>query len=159
MAPAKALILAAGALALAACQDGYEDEFKETNPVAKDSDVVDRGIAPLNAAQIRAYLSNSTLSHQGEKRIWHIYLDPDGRLWGLSETEDGGKERARGSWEVKPSGLICRQWDSDWGGGKSGCAEVYQYGNEYVFAAAGSADGGQKEFRRTREPGDPYKIR
>ena len=158
MALPRIMVLGFALLALAACADGYKDEFKDPNPVAKDTDVVDRGIPSLSAAEIKVYLSNSTLSHQGNKRKWHIYLGDDGTLRGLSETEDGGKERARGTWKATPEGLICRQWDNDWGGGQNGCAKVYQYGNEYVFAATDATKSGQKEFRRTREPGDPYRT-
>lgn len=157
-------VLGGALLALAGCggafKEDFKDDFKDPDPVVKDSDVVERDILPLNAAEIRAYLTDTTLSHQGETRRWHVYLGKDGTLSGLSVTNKGGKERARGLWEVTPEGEICRQWLNDWGGGENGCAKVYQYGKEYVFEPVdASAPGEKAELRRTRRAGDPFKIR
>jgi len=145
--------LALAALGLAGCS-----EIGEPEPVAEGTDIVDRGVSALTAAEVEIYLRNSTLSHAGETRDWHVYLAEDGTLRGVGlGREDRSRETARGVWRVTPDGLICRQWDGDWGGGLAGCARVYRYGDEYVFVADG-AEGEAQEVRRTRRPGNVQKL-
>ncbi|MEL6196682.1 MAG: hypothetical protein AAFT19_02440, partial [Pseudomonadota bacterium] len=104
----------------------------------------------------RVFLSDSTLSHQGERRTWHSYLATDGLLYGLSITPEGGEERARGTWSVQEDGQLCRTWDGDWGGGNEGCAFVYRFGNQYAFAEEGESL--ETAIRRDRSPGNPVNI-
>ena len=155
--PAAAL---AAALALAACAS---DSVEDPNPVATDSDIVSRGADPLTAAEIRLYLRDSTLTHVGETRDWHVYLSPDGQLSGVGiGRDDEGRLRSRGTWTAVSDGadgLICRRWDSDWGGGLEGCATVYKYGDDYVFVQRGGPEGEPpREIRRTRRPGNPERL-
>ena len=154
-----------GALALAAslaagCQSS-DLTPEDARVVETGKDIVDRGTRPLNAAEIRAYLADATLSHVGSDRIWHVYLGRNGDMAGLSTSRDGAVERNRGTWEVRAegeAGTVCRQWRNDWGGGRSGCATVYQYGNDFVFVPVGSNEPRGADIRRTRSPGDGYKV-
>lgn len=150
-------VLAAAALLLAGsvatgCSDGIEDP----NPAATGADIVARGTDPLTAAEIRIYLRDSTLTHTGETRDWHVYLAPEGALFGLGvNREDRSEVRATGRWTVVEDGLLCREWDNDWGGGIAGCARVYRYGEDYVFVARSAAEGEEpREIRRTRRAGN-----
>jgi hypothetical protein len=121
------------------------------------ADLVERDIPPLTAAEVRAFLGDATLMHEGDQRIWHVYLREDGALLGHSEVkETGGVERARGSWEVRPDGRICRQWQGDWAGGRTGCAHVYRYGRDYVLVPEGAAR--EDGLRRTRLAGNPLSL-
>ena len=149
---AVSVLLAAGLLA--ACESSDLD-LDGSSP-AEGEDLVDRGIKPLSEAQVRVFLSDSTLSHAGEDRIWHVYLAKDGMLYGLSETPDGGEERARGSWFVQPDGQICRQWNGDWSGGTQGCAQVYRFGSQYSFVPDGTPL--EEAIRRTRTPGNSENV-
>ena len=147
--------MAALVVGMSACNPRIGD----SEPLTKGADLVDRGTAPLTAAEVEIFLRDSTLRHQGEKRIWHVYLAEDGRLVGHSrDPETEAVERARGTWEVKPDGQICRQWAGDWGGGTSGCAKVYRYGDDYVFAVESAEGGKTEEIRRTRLPGNPLSL-
>lgn len=155
---------AAAGILLAAMLAGCETADltpPEQKIVTSNDQIVSRGPRPLTAAEIRIYLANSTLSHVDGDRTWHVYLLQDGEMIGQSTTKDGAIERNRGTWSVRSegeSGLICRQWEQDWGGGRSGCAKVYQYGNEFEFAPEGAADGVSDGIRRTRTPGDSYGV-
>ncbi|MDT8345521.1 MAG: hypothetical protein RQ752_13945 [Thermohalobaculum sp.] len=129
--------------------------------VGTGQDIVDRGALPLTAAEIRIYLADATLSHAGARRVWHVYLGADGTLTGLALADDGGSERNRGAWSVREdggSGLICRQWQQDWAEGASGCATVYRFGADFVFVPEGSGQTPADDIRRTRSPGDRYKV-
>lgn len=121
---------------------------------------MDRGVPPLSGAEIAAYFKNSTLVHQGEARLWQVYLDEDGTMRGLSRLleAEGGQERALGSWEATSDGFFCRQWANDWAGGKRHCAEVYQRGNDYLFVEKDSDVDGGEETTRTRKPGNPENL-
>jgi len=140
-------------LALAGCDT---TRVGDPEPVTQGSDLVDRGTPPMTAAEVRIYLSDSTLEHEGDTRIWHVYLGADGVLRGTStDKETGGIERARGTWEVTPAGQICRQWENDWAAGLAGCATVYRFRQEYLFVPVTE---GVEEFRRTRLPGNPMNL-
>lgn len=143
-------------LAVAACTDDVADP----NPAVIDKDIVDQGTQALSAAEIRIFLRNSTLTHQGETRDWHVYLSEDGRLGGVGiSREDESRVTARGEWTVVEPDVICRQWYNEWGGGREGCARVFKYGDEYVFIERGTPEGEEPdELRRLRRPGNPEKI-
>jgi hypothetical protein len=131
----------------------------ESPPVAQGRDLVSRDVSPLTAAEVRAFLQNSTLVHKGSERIWYVYLREDGSLSGRSEIIDsGGIEDSFGTWEVFEDGRICRQWSGDWAGGGRGCAAVFRYGDEYLFVNADPGDGEEREIRRTRLPGNPKRL-
>lgn len=153
-----AVILTAALLAACASADLTPDDEK----VVTSGDVVDRGTLPLTAAEIEIYLTDSTLSHVGAERLWHVYVGRNGELVGQSRTKDGAVERNRGQWSIRgggPSGAsICRQWEMDWGGGESGCATVYRFGTEFVFVPEGASGSSGDDIRRTRTPGDTYNI-
>lgn len=148
------------AMSLAACASA--DLTPEDERVVRGADVVDRSALPLTSAEISIYLTDSTLSHVGDDRVWHVYLGRGGMLVGLARSRDGAGERNRGQWSVREgdagAGVICRQWERDWGGGTQGCATVYRYGNEYVFIPEGAADRPEDGIRRTRSPGDSEKV-
>ncbi|MEO1468248.1 MAG: hypothetical protein AAFV86_04270 [Pseudomonadota bacterium] len=154
--PTGFLSLAVAAMLLAGCEDGIKNS--EGDPLFGSTvpDLVDRPISPLSPAEIELFLRDSTLSYEGENRTWHIYIHEDGTLHGLSVTPDGGQERSRGVWNVNERGEMCRVWASDWGEGQKGCAKVYRFNTDYVFAPEGTEieDG----IRRSRSPGDPFKI-
>jgi len=144
--------LAGLALLLAACEETTIGPYADRP--AESADLVDRDIPPLNAAEVRVFLRGSTLVHEGDDRVWHVYLEESGRLSGQSRVkETDGVERAIGTWEVRPDGMICRQWTGDWAGGDHGCAKVFRYGQDYVFVGE---DG--TEARRTRVPGNPLSL-
>ncbi|MEM8792961.1 MAG: hypothetical protein AAGE80_15180 [Pseudomonadota bacterium] len=156
-----AIALAAGLLA--ACEDphtpkslGFDDEAPEA------PDLVDRGVPPLTAKEIEIFLRDSTLMHEGEKRVWVVYISETGELRGLStDKATQGIERAKGSWEIRPDGHICREWDTDWGGGTRGCAKVYRYGKNYLFVGEGSTVEEEREGESTlrlRFPGNPQNL-
>ena len=69
---------------------------------------------------------------------------------------DGGQERPGGQGEVTGDGQFCRRWENDWGGGDTGCAEVYKYGNTYLFRSLSPVAG--IEVIRTRRPGNPLGL-
>ncbi|MEM6355914.1 MAG: hypothetical protein AAF844_09535 [Pseudomonadota bacterium] len=107
----------------------------------------------LNGTEIEIFLRDSTLSHRTDEIRWHVYLGRDGSLTGLARSRDGSQvQRARGRWQVSPQGLLCSEWDSNWGGGDSGCATVYQYGSDYAFVPQGADP--DTQVRRRRTPGD-----
>jgi len=141
-----------GLAVLSGCAD---DIGPGGDPLSRDSDIVERGAPPLTAAEVRAYLRDTTLSFEGEERVWHAYLREDGSMTGISiGKKDRSSERANGTWEVRPDGLFCRRWDNDWSRGATGCAEVYRYGREYLFVHKSGGQGEQTEYRRTRAPGN-----
>ena len=143
-----------GALIAAAGVVGCGPLGVDPEPLPTDADVVERSAPPLTAAEIRLFLRETTLTHQGETRRWHVYLREDGTMSGLAVgLEDETRERSNGTWRVTDEGLFCRQWESDWGGGRSGCAEVFRFGKDYVFLppdAGPDAEG----HRRRRAPGN-----
>jgi len=140
----------------------------DPEPITEGEDLVKRGTSALTAAQIEIFLGGSTLRHQGEDYVWHVYLRDDGVLIGHAlEKKTKGIEISRGTWEAvdgtkgAKEGQLCRMWDSDWAGGLKGCATVYRYGKEYVFVPVGTADPGEgddREKRRTRLPGNPLEL-
>ncbi|MBK0400674.1 hypothetical protein H0I76_15860 [Limibaculum sp. M0105] len=153
-----AAVLAAAMLAGCTTSDLTPEEDR----IVQSADVVSRGTPPLTAAEISIYLTDSTLSHVGEKRLWHVYIGPDGGLYGLAKSQDGATERNRGQWSVRDNGtgggLLCRQWERDWGSGMMGCATVYRFGNEYVFIPEGVVEKPEDGIRRTRSPGDSQRV-
>lgn len=149
-----AVLTAAMLLALAGC----DSAVNPTEEVVKSEDLVDRDVPPLTAVETRVFLRDSTLRHEGDRRVWHVYVAPDGRLVGHSrDKETGGVERALGTWQVMDDGRICRQWSGDWAGGDTGCAKVYRYGDDYVFVGTEGDETGT-EIRRTRLPGNPIGL-
>lgn len=139
--------------ALAACGS---PSVTDPQPIATDKDVIAREFPPLGPAEVRIFLTNSTLRHAGKTRVWTVYLAADGSMSGLATAKDGkgGQERARGRWEVLEDGRFCRDWDGDWGEGDSGCALIYKEGETYRFVAEGE-DPRKGGLRRTRLPGNP----
>lgn len=156
MSPYRALLVMTLAGGLMACEGSTGVLTSTEDGTVESVDLVDREIKPLNETQVRVFLSDSTLSHQGETRTWHAYLADDGVLYGLSVTPEGGEERARGTWLVQEDGQICRTWEGDWAGGMEGCAFVYRFGNQYAFAADGASL--EDAIRRDRSPGNPVNI-
>lgn len=150
--------LAAIALVLAGLVSGCSESIENPRPVARDGDIVERGAPPLSAAEVRLYLRDSTLSFEGETRVWHTYLREDGSMTGVAiGKDDRSVERVNGRWEVQPDGLFCRTWENDWDGG-TGCAEVYRFGDDYLFVHRTGAQGEETEYRRTRKPGNPANL-
>ncbi|MEM6488710.1 MAG: hypothetical protein AAF677_10675 [Pseudomonadota bacterium] len=150
-----ALVVTLGLAAGCSEQSSVVSE-SEGGSIESGEDVVDRPIAPLTAAEVTLFLGDSTLSHRGEERTWHVYFGKDGGLYGLSTTEAGGSERARGRWSVEDDGRLCRDWTNDWGARLNGCAEVYRFGRTYVFVADGQEI--EQGLRRERSPGDSQRI-
>lgn len=148
--------IALSACILAGCEGSTGVLTSTESGLVKGADLVDRDIKPLNATEVRVFLEDSTLSYQGELREWFAYLARDGVLYGLSKTAEGGEERARGTWIVQEDGQICRTWEGDWSGGDEGCAFVYRFGSQYVFAPEGTPLEGA--IRRDRTPGDSARI-
>jgi|SRR6056297_684792 len=149
----RAHFLAAAALGLSACNG----PVSPTEPVAAGGDVVSRPVPALSAAEVRLFLRDSTLSHRGEARIWHVYLGEDGSMIGFSrDLETKATERTTGRWFVLEDGQFCREWSNDWGGGAFDCAAVYRYQNDYAFVPAGSGE--ETQLRRTRRPGNAENL-
>jgi len=131
----------------------------DSNAVGEGDALAERDIPPLKAAQIRIYLGDSTLRNHGEERLWHVYLGPDGLLSGQARhLETGGVESARGRWYVEPDGRICGQWQGDWSGGVQGCAQVFRYGEDYLFVSRAAQGEDVTETRHTRLPGNPQNL-
>ncbi|MEO1458924.1 MAG: hypothetical protein AAFV49_15400 [Pseudomonadota bacterium] len=89
-------VLALAALtSLAGC---FESNIqpKSEDGQQRGSDIVSRDIPPLTAAQIEIFLRNSTLSHRGNERVWHVFLQEGGALIGVGRVKGGGQERTRG---------------------------------------------------------------
>lgn len=150
MGPRNLLAAAALAAALSACKTGPD--------ILQSNDITTEAIPPMTAAEVRIYLQNSTLQHEGDERVWHVFLTEDGRLIGHSQVkETGAVERATGAWEVLSDGQICRQWDSHWGGGDQGCGYVRRERDVYIFTGQ-DADGGEVSVRRTRLAGNPMNL-
>lgn len=153
----------AALLVLGACDTSV---IGKPEPNVSDRDLDSDGVPPMTAAEISIYLGGSTMVHEGEDRVWYVYLEPDGRLAGLSEFKgSGATERAHGTWSTRPEGLLCRQWDSAWGGGVSGCARVYQFRDEFMFImTSGEVDDPDNKarqsetHRRKRVPGNPKSL-
>lgn len=145
------------ALGLVACDKRGGEDVGRPDRTPTAPDLVDRGIPPLTAAEITIYLRNSTLTHEGSSRVWFTYFREDGTLLGYSEVpETGGTERAQGVWQTTEDNQICGQWQNDWSGGEFRCAEVFKYGDDYVFAPPEGSPGG--EVRQRRIPGNPKKL-
>ena len=136
------LAAVAAGLLVGAC----DNTVNKPNEFAKRPDLVTREedeLPSLSAAEVRIFLSDSTLSHQGESRRWHVYLREDGSMTGIStalKTRDRYEQR-HGRWFVLEDGQICREWDSDWGGGEIGCANVTREGSVYTFVSTDDTDG------------------
>ena len=151
------LTIILGVLGLAACDRRGGDDVGRPDPTPSAPDLVDRGIPPLTAAEIRIYLRDSTLVHEGSSRVWFTYFRDDGSVSGYSEVPDnGGVEQARGTWQTTDDNQICGLWENDWSGGEFRCAEVFKYGDDYVFAPPPGSEG--KEVRRRRIPGNPKNL-
>ncbi|MEM6943218.1 MAG: hypothetical protein AAF416_07785 [Pseudomonadota bacterium] len=148
---------AAAGLALAACDLPQVVDGTDDGSLPEGEAITESPRAALNPTEIEVFLRDSTLSHQSDELVWHVYLGRDGSLTGLARGEDGRQvQRARGRWEVTEDGFLCRQWDGSWGGGASGCAQVYQFGTDFVFVVPGATieDG----IRRRRTPGDSQNV-
>ncbi|MEM6680114.1 MAG: hypothetical protein AAF675_19810 [Pseudomonadota bacterium] len=112
---------------------------------------------PLNSTQVELFLRDSTLSHRSDEVRWHVYVGADGSLTGVArDRANKTLNRTRGRWDVDAEGVLCRQWDSNWGGGETGCAQVYQRGDSYVFVPPGSTP--SQGIERRRSPGDAFNI-
>ncbi|MEL6210604.1 MAG: hypothetical protein AAFR44_10575 [Pseudomonadota bacterium] len=146
-----------GVLALAGCKIPTVVDSTEASGLPEGEPISETTRVALSGTEVEIYLRNSTLSHKSEDLRWHVYVGADGSLTGLARARDGSQvQRARGRWEVSPEGLLCRQWEGDWGGGRSGCATVYQYGSEYAFVPQGADP--EEQIRRLRTPGDSEGI-
>ncbi|MEM9043089.1 MAG: hypothetical protein AAGC81_00220 [Pseudomonadota bacterium] len=147
---------------LVACENPQTADSLGFDDKAPDApDLVDRGVPALTAKEIEIFLRDSTLMHEGETRVWVVYVGETGELRGLStDKETQGIEKAKGSWEIRPDGHMCREWDTDWGGGTRGCAKVYRYGKNYLFVAEGETVEQQegREILRLRFPGNPQNL-
>ncbi|MEL6769043.1 MAG: hypothetical protein AAFP17_17830 [Pseudomonadota bacterium] len=146
-----------GALALTGCKLPAVVDSEAASSLPEGAPITETTRLALSGTEIEIYLRDSTLSHRSEDLRWHVYVGADGSLTGLARARDGSQvQRARGRWEVSPEGLLCRQWEGDWGGGLSGCATVFQYGNEYAFVPQGADP--EEQIRRRRTPGDSEGI-
>ena len=151
--PALAMLVAT--LGLGACSGDatLSSPFGEDGPDTAGTD-------PLTAAQIRLFLQDSTLTEAGEERDRHIYLAPDGRLFGAAVgRRDRSRREVRGTWTVIEDGLLCRDWQTDWAGDRPGCDRVYRFGDAYLFVSRNTGGNEQRrEIRRTRRPGNVQKL-
>ncbi|MGF1446058.1 MAG: hypothetical protein ACFBRM_07630 [Pikeienuella sp.] len=138
--------------ALAACEDG---DFYDDAPPPNSGGLQIAEMPRLTAAQVRIFLSDSTLVHRDKERVWTVYVDPTGELRGLSETRSNepGTVQGRGSWTVLGDGRVCREWQGVWDTQDTGCAFVRQQGDVYMFHPVEDPDG--RALARRREPGNP----
>lgn len=147
--PATLMLLIA--LAVAGCTD---PDFYDDAPPPNSGGLKLDEVPALSSAEVRIYLSDSTLVHRDSDRTWTVYVDPTGELRGLSESRGAtpATVRARGRWEIMEDGRICRKWDGTWDTLDIGCAWVRQNGENYLFQPEGSAD--IAKLVRRREPGN-----
>ncbi|MGF1501667.1 MAG: hypothetical protein ACFBSD_07595 [Paracoccaceae bacterium] len=119
--------------------------------------IEERTTSPLTAAEARIFLRDSTLSQAGEDMVRHVYLRDDGSMTGLAiNPKDKGRLRVEGRWIVAEDGRFCPVWDGPWIEGATGCAMVFRYGDDYVFAFTEGEE--PVDIRRTRVAGNAQKL-
>jgi len=119
--------------------------------------MAEKGIEPMTAAEIRETISGNSLYLKGPYYEYAGYFKPDGtlidRVWW-----NGGEETSTGIWEIKDEGLICRNWENDWGGGGYGCSHWYRDGENIVFDAVSGSKGKISTGTMTPSTGNAYEL-
>lgn len=111
----------------------------------------------LSADEIRKLFSGVTIRREGGGWVWYGYYAPDGSLRGRAEWTGGG-QTGTGHWEISEDGLLCREWDNNWGGGGYGCSRIYRYGDQIIQVHARGSAGRFRKSRLTLLQGNPQGL-
>ncbi len=83
----------------------------------------------MTAAEMRSLFPGNTTTGEnmyGERL--HVYVTPDGRLFGRMSTG----QTDEGTWEITDDGQDCSRWNN-WGGGRRRCFINFKKGDEYEY--------------------------
>ena len=119
--------------------------------------MAEKGIEPMTAAEIREAFTGNSAYIKGPDWEYTGYYNPDGTLIGRSWWQ-GGEETATATWEIKDDGLLCRDWDNDWGGGGYGCARMYRDGENIVYDNVSGSAGKYPSLTLTLSEGNAFNL-
>ena len=120
-------------------------------------EMAEKGIAPMTADQLEATFPGNTAYIKGSGWEWAGYYADDGTIRGRSWWS-GGEETATASYEITDDGLICRDWDNNWGSGGYGCSRYYQDGDKIVYDAVSGSKGKYPTGTLTVSEGNSYGL-
>ncbi len=139
-------VAVAAILVLAGCETrGQEQDYEQM--------LRDRGFTQLSGPEITAALTGNTARMEEPGWVWFGYYAASGVVTGRSVT-DGGIKEGRGRWEVNGEGLLCRDWENDWGGGY-GCRAIYRKDEMYAYAHRYGSAGAYPNHEFIILPGNP----
>ena len=107
------------------------------------------------ARDMRSLLIGSTWSRTTEDGTKiHVYVAPDGKLFGKSMTKQNIERNDTGTWVLNHKGSFCRTWNN-WLDKKPGCLLVTPIAdNRYLIQAYGEAEQTEVVIRQ----GDPEQL-
>jgi len=110
---------------------------------------------PPAAMELRTYIAGNTSSGKTRKGdTFHVYSNPDGKMYGTSINKFNKESQDSGTWEITRDSQYCRTWDK-WRNGKRDCYQVYALeGNKFRMKAIGKS----YENIFTIRVGDPEEL-